>query len=250
MNIGFKILDVEGVQLDSALRDHVSNVLLPGAVAYFYQALEVMKPVRLHAKRTSSICRPRESEPMPTTSNSTTTTTNTTVWTSATTSTTNTTTTTLTTTTNTTTTFAEPVTTRPPDVYWCESAAPTCGSDNIVIPDEVLNGRSVCSNCTKQIWDMHTGGADECVCEECWEEDGGSEAHGYDFFALVTIKDTKSCKLSTGLGSSTIEAYSSTCVRDQCDRPLFGALNLCRESLSVDPADTWRQISILIHEFV
>merc|ERR1719271_848654 len=102
MNIGFKILDGEGVQLDSALRDHVSNVLLPGAVAYFYQALEVMKPVRLHAKRTSSICRPRESEPMPTTSNSTTTTT-------------------LTTTTNTTTTFAEPVTTRPPDVYWCES---------------------------------------------------------------------------------------------------------------------------------
>jgi leishmanolysin-like peptidase len=119
-----------------------------------------------------------------------------------------------------------------------------------VIPDEVLNGRSVCSNCTKQIWDMHTGGADECICEECWEEDGGSEAHGYDFFALVTIKDTKSCKLSTGLGSSTIEAYSSTCVRDQCDRPLFGALNLCRESLSVDPADAWRQISILIHEFV
>merc|ERR1719163_1827824 len=58
--------------------------------------------------------------------------------------------------------------------------------------------------------------------------------------------DTPSCKMP----DFAVEAYSSTCVRDQCDRPMFGALNICPETLSLDPADTYRQISMIIHEFL
>lgn len=81
------------------------------------------------------------------------------------------------------------------------------------------------------------------LCEECRTIPGGPGADGYDFFVFVTIEATNSC----GQVPDMI-AHALTCVKDQCDRPIFAHINFCPDSISLEPSSMNRQISSATHE--
>jgi len=126
----------------------------------------------------------------------------------------------------------------------CTSAKlPTCGQ-HTTIPEKFVKPTRVCTRKCPQMLETveqlvtQKGGL---PCDDCTELPGGYGAVGVDFMALVTIKESAFCKGST-------LAHAATCVKDQCDRPIFGVVNYCADSLSLNPKDIDRQISMSIHE--
>jgi len=127
--------------------------------------------------------------------------------------------------------------------FSCSSASrPRCG-EGPRIPDRFLKATRVCSRKCPQMLEtlVHVIGHLEGVCDNCTTLPEGPGAVGYDFMALVTIKNSSFC------GGLT-QAHASSCVKDQCDRPIFGWVNFCPGVISLDPRDNSRQVSTAIHE--
>jgi len=126
--------------------------------------------------------------------------------------------------------------------YTCETARPPlCGPHGLTIPAKFLKGKRVCSkNCPNVVETFsHLLEADR-VCDNCTDLPEGPGADGYDFFVLVTLKDDY-C-------DGDVQAHATTCVKDQCDRPIFGLINFCREKISMKAEDTDRQVTTAVHE--
>lgn len=127
--------------------------------------------------------------------------------------------------------------------YSClEAENPVCGVDGPRIPDTYLKGMRTCDfRCTSAFESvahaLHSGG----LCDNCTVLPQGPGADGYDYFIFVTITDSYDCK-------NSVLAHSVSCVKDQCDRPIFGNTNFCLSQVSLDPADTHRQILLTVHE--
>mmetsp|Transcript_41580 Transcript_41580/g.120511 ORF Transcript_41580/g.120511 Transcript_41580/m.120511 type:complete len:776 (+) Transcript_41580:59-2386(+) len=68
------------------------------------------------------------------------------------------------------------------------------------------------------------------VCmDDCTEYPGGRGLVDKDVMLLVTVDDTRACQ-----NSGTLQAYASSCIFDQCDRPIFGAINFCKSRLRMN----------------
>mmetsp|Transcript_46643 Transcript_46643/g.148944 ORF Transcript_46643/g.148944 Transcript_46643/m.148944 type:complete len:747 (+) Transcript_46643:85-2325(+) len=127
--------------------------------------------------------------------------------------------------------------------FTCKGAeSPVCG-DGIRIPEKYLKETQICSKRCPQMLETvahvfaHSGG----ICDNCTTLPAGPGVFGYDYMALVTIKESSFC------GEMTM-AHASACVKDQCDRPIFGWVNFCTSMVSLHPKDVDRQVSTAIHE--
>lgn len=99
-----------------------------------------------------------------------------------------------------------------------------------------------CNSETAQFVGGGLGGG--LVCEGgCSETAEGPGVRNEDLHLFVTIKDTPSCQASSETG-----AYASWCVKDQCDRPIFGTVNFCLSKLSLLEKDLQLQVSTAVHE--
>lgn len=72
----------------------------------------------------------------------------------------------------------------------------------------------------------------------------GAGATNEDLHIFVTVADNADCKASPG----SLLAYAQWCVKDQCDRPVFGTIHFCLNALSLDPTDESKQILTAVHE--
>ena len=87
-----------------------------------------------------------------------------------------------------------------------------------------------------------TGGG--FVCEGmCVDAPEGEGAVGEDLHVFVKIEDSVECQ-----ASDTLLAYAISCGVDQCDRPVFGAINFCPTQLSTSPDELGGIISTAVHE--
>ena len=87
-----------------------------------------------------------------------------------------------------------------------------------------------------------TGGG--FVCEgSCIEAPDGEGAEDTDLHVFVMIENSVECQ-----SSNTLLAYAISCGVDQCDRPVFGAINFCPSQLSTSPDDLDAIISTAVHE--
>eukprot|EP00450_Noctiluca_scintillans_P029020 CAMPEP_0194556320 /NCGR_PEP_ID=MMETSP0253-20130528/98683_1 /TAXON_ID=2966 /ORGANISM="Noctiluca scintillans" /LENGTH=798 /DNA_ID=CAMNT_0039403823 /DNA_START=380 /DNA_END=2779 /DNA_ORIENTATION=+ len=141
--------------------------------------------------------------------------------------------------------------------YTCESStAPTCGVDGVAFPAAYLNSMRTCSERCTEFTCASTcteGAACTCssgstgvvdtsgnLCEACTTEPEGDGLQ-YDFYVFVTIKDSAYC------GGNTL-AYATNCVRDQCDRPIFGHVNFCLSQVDLSGDKTDALVSTAVHE--
>lgn len=126
--------------------------------------------------------------------------------------------------------------------YTCEKAKPpVCGPHGLEIPRKYLKTKRVCSKNCPNVFETfsHLLKADR-VCDNCTELPQGVGAVGYDFFVFVTIKDD--------FCEGDVQAHATTCVKDQCDRPIFGLINFCKSKISVREDDVDRQVTTAVHE--
>lgn len=141
--------------------------------------------------------------------------------------------------------------------YTCESStAPTCGVDGVTFPAAYLNSMRTCSErcteftcastctegaaCTCSLGSMGVVDTSGSLCEACTVEPEG-DGLLYDFYVFVTIKDSAYC------GGDTL-AYATSCVRDQCDRPIFGHVNFCLSQVDLSGDKTDALVSTAVHE--
>lgn len=130
---------------------------------------------------------------------------------------------------------------------------PSCGTDGFQIPDKYLNKQRTC-NANRCISNSGTcsgdcagftaadqGAGNPSICESCSEEPEGAGVVDSDFHIFVLLRDTAGCDGDT-------QAYASSCVQDQCDRPIFGVINFCLSKISLEEADTDKQVATAIHE--
>lgn len=126
--------------------------------------------------------------------------------------------------------------------FSCEKAtAPVCGPHGLAIPAKYLKRKRVCTKVCPRVLETlaHLFKVSD-MCDNCTELPEGPGAEGYDFFAFVTIKDD--------FCEGDVQAHATTCVHDQCDRPIFGLVNFCRTKISLKAADTDRQVTTAVHE--
>lgn len=130
-----------------------------------------------------------------------------------------------------------------------EAEAPVCGPDDFQIPLEYLRGKVCTSRSTYTAGDPCPEACTECeeaggqgICYVCeMDEPPEDDEMRYDFFVFVTINQTASCTMD-------VQAYATSCVQDQCDRPVFGFLNFCQNEVSLDMMHTDMQVSQAVHE--
>eukprot|EP00747_Dinoflagellata_sp_TGD_P181540 gnl/TRDRNA2_/TRDRNA2_35410_c0_seq2.p1 gnl/TRDRNA2_/TRDRNA2_35410_c0~~gnl/TRDRNA2_/TRDRNA2_35410_c0_seq2.p1 ORF type:complete len:901 (-),score=109.59 gnl/TRDRNA2_/TRDRNA2_35410_c0_seq2:63-2765(-) len=90
--------------------------------------------------------------------------------------------------------------------------------------------------------DTATFAQEGLVCEGgCEISTAGQGAVDEDFHVFVQIKDTARC-------AGGEKGYASWCVKDQCDRPTFAFVNLCKGELSLKAEDVDTQVTTMVHE--
>lgn len=72
----------------------------------------------------------------------------------------------------------------------------------------------------------------------------GGGAADTDFVLFVSAVETATCTSGSTL------AYAGTCVRDQYDRPTFGAVNFCPSDVSAEAGEWESQLTVALHELL
>lgn len=90
-------------------------------------------------------------------------------------------------------------------------------------------------------------GATGILCKGgCTTVPEGQGAVESDYHAFVSVNDTAACN---GGADGPALAYATYCVKDQCDRPTFGYINICPFQVPTDSKSIELQVSTLVHEF-
>ena len=116
-----------------------------------------------------------------------------------------------------------------------EGPRPTCGFNNDgsprAVPEDLLGSLHTCSVCLS-----------DGTCSGCSDHPAGSGVAA-DFVLFVSASQTSVCSDST-------VAYAYACMRDQFDRPVFGAANICPSGLSTSLAERDYQVGVVVHELI